>query len=331
MNKSRILHFLFAGILITGMTLGSISMPIAYADTYPSKPVTVIVSHRAGGSTDLPARLVQPFLEKYLGVPVVVQNKTGAGGSIARVYVMKQKPDGYTLLITQQPSFSGGSIVKEGLYDPTEYTSIYNIAGKGYQGVGVPYDSPIKNLQDMIAASKKKQLSICGAGIGAISFINATLLTHKSGANLVYVPFNSSAEAVMAGAGSQVDLVSTSYPFFLPLEKQKKLRLIATTGPERAKYAPHVPTAKEQGVPIVLDHMCGFYAPKGLPDDILKVLVAAFEKVVKDEAFLKACRDAKLELSPMGPEEFALKNKQTQETLMEIAPLLTAAAKKKKK
>jgi tripartite-type tricarboxylate transporter receptor subunit TctC len=101
-----------------------------------------VITHKAGGITDLPARIVQPYLEKYLGGTVVIENMDGAGGNIARSYVYKQPADGHTLLVTVQPSLSSGAIVSDGDYDPLKFVPVYNITGKGYQGVGVHYKSP---------------------------------------------------------------------------------------------------------------------------------------------------------------------------------------------
>ena len=202
------------------------------AEKYPGKPVRFVITHAPGGSNDTPIRLIQPFVQKVLGVPVVLENMPGAGGNIARAYVQKQAPDGYTFLVSQQPSVSSGAIASAGAppYDPLKFVPVFNIAGKSYQGITVPYNSPFKNARELIEASKKRELNMGGAGAGGTSFIMYVLLG-RAGAKLQYVPFNSAPEAAMAIAGNQIDMASSNYEFFLPMRQQKKVRILAVAGP----------------------------------------------------------------------------------------------------
>ncbi len=310
--------FLFAA---AGMG-GAASAP----EKYPSKPVRFVITHKPGGANDKPIRLIEPFLTKVLGVPVVLDNMEGAGGNIARAYVQKQPADGYTFLVSQQPSLSVGAF-SGGQYDPLKFVQVFNIAGKAYLGVAVPYNSPYKTVKEVVEASKKKMLTMSGAGAGGTSFMILVLL-QKAGAKLQYVPFDSAPEAGMALAGNQVDISCSNYEFFLPMQKQKKIRLIGVTGPTRGEFAPDVSTLTEQGLPgVELDQVVGVHAPIGLPKQKLDIMAAAFAKAAEEPAFKKIAKEAQTSLRPMGPEEFKKEFLKLHKLVEEIAPLLKEASK----
>ena len=133
---------LFAFILLNPDTVS------AQKEVYPSQPVRLVITHAAGGTTDMAARLIQPYLQKHLGVAVVIDNMVGAGGNIARSFVFKQPGDGYTLLVSQQPSMSAGQIVTGARFEVLKFTHIFNIAGKNYDCVAVAKDTPFKTIED---------------------------------------------------------------------------------------------------------------------------------------------------------------------------------------
>ena len=319
-------------VVVAGVFLFVIAgamMDAQAAEKYPNKPVRFVITHAPGGSNDKPIRLIQPFLQKVLGIPVILENMPGAGGNIARAYVQKQAPDGYTFLVSQQPSVSSGAIAAAGTppYDPLKFVQVYNISGKSYLCVAVPYNSPFKNVKELIEASKKNQLTMGGAGAGGTSFIVYVLL-EKAGAKLQYVPFNSAPEAAMAIAGNQIDMASSNYDFFLPMRKQNKIRLLAVTGPERGEFAPDVPTLTEQGIPgIELDQIVGAHAPLGFPKEKLDIMAAAFAKAMQDEGFKKVAKDAQLVLNPMGPEKFKAEFMKLHKMIESMGPLLKEASK----
>ena len=124
----------------------------------------------------MPARVIQPYLQKAMGVAVVIENMVGAGGNIARSFVYKQKPDDYILLVNQQPSMSSGEIVTGAKFETLKLVHVFNIAGKNYDCVAVPYDSPLKTIEDMKKASQSQPLTSAGTGIGTNAYIAAMLL-----------------------------------------------------------------------------------------------------------------------------------------------------------
>ena len=278
---------------------------VAQKAAYPTEPVRLVITHAAGGTTDLAARLIQPYLQKYLGVPVVIENMQGAGGNVARSYVFKQPADGYTLLVSQQPSMSSGQIVSGGKFEVVKFTHVFNIAGRNYDCVAVTAASPIKNIADMKKASASQALTSAGTGIGSNAYIVAMLLKSKAGVNLTYVPFNSGSEAALALAGEQTQMGTGALDSYHPLHEQKRLRVIAVSGPQRDESHPNIPTIAEMGYPdIKIDQMTGVFAPPGLPEDRLKVLVMAFQKAFADKEYLAATAKAKMTLQPLAPAEF---------------------------
>jgi len=272
---------------------------------YPTGPVRIVVTHAPGGINDMAARLAQPYLKKYLGVPVAVENMPGAGGNIARTYVYGQPPDGYILLISVQPSMQAGQLVTGAKFDTLKFVHIYNVVGHNYDVLIVPHDSPWKNVEDLRSASQAQPLTSAGVGVGSNPYIFAMLLKTKGGINLIFVPYNSGAEVGLAVAGHQTQIGTATMTSVISLHEQKRIRILTVDGPKRHEAYPEFPTMVELGYPeIVLDQLVGFFAPPGLPKARLDVLVAAFRKVVADREFLATAKKAGIPLRPLEPPEF---------------------------
>lgn len=272
---------------------------------YPKEPIRLMITHAAGGTTDMAARLIQPYLQKYLGVAVVIENMPGAGGNVARSFVFKQPADGYSLLVSQQPSMSSGQIVSGGKFEVLKFVHVFNIAGRNYDCVAVGGDTPFKTIDDLKKASAAQPLTSAGTGIGSNAYILAMLLKSKAGVNMIYVPFNSGSEAALALAGNQTQMGTGALDSYWPLHQQKRLRIVAVSGPQRDESHPEFPTVAELGYPdIKMDQMTGVFAPPGLPDEHLKVIVAAFQKSFADKEYLAAAAKAQMTLQPLAPAEF---------------------------
>lgn len=295
----------------------------AQKQVYPSQPVRLVITHAAGGTTDMAARLIQPYFQKYLGVPVVIENMVGAGGNIARSFVFKQPADGYTLLVSQQPSMSAGQIVTGAKFEVLKFTHVFNVAGKNYDCVAVAKDTPFKTIEDLKKASQGQPLTSAGTGVGSNAYILAMLLKARAGVNFTYVPFNSGTEAALAVAGAQTQMGTGALDSYWPLHEQGRLRILAVSGPQRDESHPQIPTIAELGYPnIVLDQMTGVFAPPELPNDRIDILVAAFRKAFADKDYQAAAAKAKQTLQPLGPAEFQKASRQIFETIQELAPVL---------
>jgi tripartite-type tricarboxylate transporter receptor subunit TctC len=272
---------------------------------YPRRPIQIVVPHNPGGVVDTSARLVQPYLQKYLKVPVVVDNMPGAGGNIGRTYVFRQPPDGYTLMVNLQPAMSAGQILTGARFDSLQFTHVYNITGYNYDAVAVPIGSPWKTIEDLRAASEAHPLTTAGGGIGTTNYILAMLLKEKAGVHITFVPFNSGSETALAVAGGQTQIGIAALDSLWPLYQSKRLRILAVGGPERDRSHLEFPSLVEAGYgDIQFDTMGGLYAPPGLPQEKLAVLVAAMRKVFADDEFLAEANRAGISLRPLEPVEF---------------------------
>lgn len=299
-------------IALLGATVGcSSTAPAANnnapkEEAFPKAPIHIVVPMKAGGSTDMVARALQPYFSKYVGVSVVVENVEGGGGKIGVSQVYKAKADGYQLLLGVFPAWLlTQKIDKTADYDVTKMVPLYNVSGKDYNAIAVPYDSPIKTLDDFIKASKEKTLKVSGSGLGTNSFLAFVLLKDTIKANVDYIPYNSGSEAALAVVGKHVDACVGSVISFKPQADDKKVRVIATFGPERAEIFPDVPSIVEAGFPdAAFDITLGIMAPPGLPADVQTKLEKALAEAVKDPEFLAAAKKANVGIAPMNSADY---------------------------
>lgn len=320
----KMIRFILIGLVV--FLMAAAQEASAQKEIYPKDPIRFVITHSAGGTTDMAARLIQPYLQKHLGVPVVIENMVGAGGNIARAYVFKQPADGYTLLVSQQPSMSAGQIVTGARFEVLKFTHIFNIAGKNYDCVAVAKETPFKTIDDLKKASQTQSLTLAGTGVGSNSYILAMLLKSRAGVNFVYVPFNSGTEAALAVAGAQTQMGTGALDSYWPLHEQGRLRILAVSGPERDESHPQFPTVAELGYPgVKLNQMTGVFAPPNLPKEKLDVLVAAFRKAFAEKEYLAAAAKAKQTLQPLDSVEFQKASKEIFDTIQELAPVLKPA------
>ncbi len=311
----------FCLALLIPMALSALASAQQAPKKFPVEPVKIIVPQKAGGSNDLIARSIQPFLAKYLGVPVVVDNVEGAGGKIGRVQAYKAKADGYTLVLAGTPSAYLGQKTAKVDYVFEKMTPVYNITGDDYNGAAVAFDSPIKTLDDLKKLSLQKNVKIAGSGIGNNSHLSFYLLRTKAGVRATYVPYNSSAEGAMAVVSKEVDACTGALLAWTPLVEQKRIRVILTFGPERSKFYPEVSTMIEQGYPgSGYDVVMGLYGPPGIPSDVVKILADAAEKAMAESAFKDIAKRAELSLAPLGPSVMKKTMEEQIKMIDEIAP-----------
>lgn len=276
-------HWVKVTILVLGglaaLTLyGGLGIAAA-AESFPSKEVVIVVQFSPGGQSDVHNRLLAPYLQKELGVPVVVENRPEAGGVKAITDVYRAKPDGYTILYNLFPA----NAQKELLFDvPFKILEFTYLAGftKSDMFISVRKDSPIKTLKELIEASKKKSLNAGVSTLGSHAHLNAMILKNRVDVNLEVVPYPGEAPAATALLGGHVDLLSSTETMVW-LQKER-LRPLAVFSAKRLARFPEVPTLKELGYDIVSDSVLGFSGPPGLPDGIQKVLSDALAKALRN-------------------------------------------------
>ncbi|MEI7785337.1 MAG: tripartite tricarboxylate transporter substrate-binding protein [Betaproteobacteria bacterium] len=266
----------------------------AMAQAYPTKPITLVVPFAAGGPTDVVARLLGASMTKTLGQPVVIENKLGAGGTVASAYTAKAAPDGYTFLIHHNGMGTAPALYRKLAFNPLtdfEYVS---------QVVDVPMtliarkDFPANDFKELVAHLKANgdKINIAHAGLGAVSHLCSVLFRQAIGVDLTTVPFSGTGPALNALLGSQVDLLCDQTTSTTPQIKAGNVKLYGVTTTSRLKTMPDVPTLAEQGLSnfqMVVWH--GVYAPKGTPKAAMDSFARALSLALKEPAVMSKLTD----------------------------------------
>ena len=265
--------------------LAAASIGAAWAQAYPSRTVTLIVPFAAGGPTDVVARTLGAAMSKTLGQTVVIENKLGAGGTIAANFVAKAAPDGYTVFIHHN-----GMATATGLYRKLPYNPLTDFDYVG-QVADVPMtllarrDFPANNLREFTTyvRANKEKINLANAGLGAVSHLCGMLVQQAIGVELATVPFQGTAPAMTALLGGQVDVLCDQTTQTIPQIKADKVKFYGVTTKQRIQALPDAPTLDEQGwrdFEVVVWH--GIYVPKGTPRDAIEKLNEALRAALKD-------------------------------------------------
>jgi tripartite-type tricarboxylate transporter receptor subunit TctC len=264
----------------------SLAMPLAaQAQSYPTKPISLVVPFAAGGPTDVLARTLAVSLTRQLGQSVVVENTTGAGGTIGANRVAKAAPDGYTVFIHHN-----GMATAVGLYRKLAYNPLEDFEFVG-QVADVPMTLlgrktlPPNNLAELITylRANRDKVTLANAGLGAVSHLCGMLFQKAIGVDLVTVPYKGTAPAMTDLLGGQVDVLCDQTTQTLPQIAAGTVKLYGVTAPARIGSLPNVPTLAESGLKdfqVVVWH--GVYLPKGTPKPVIDRLNAALQAALKD-------------------------------------------------
>lgn len=256
------------------------------ADTYPNRPVTLVVPYGPGGETDIFARTIAPELSKALGQSVVVLNRPGATGIVGSEFVARSQPDGYTLVFgTAATHALNVSVYKSLPYDPIEdFASVAFVGSTPL--VLVAHNSMPSQAPDFIDLLKQKpgQYFYGAAGIST-SYLGMELFLHAITANAVHVPYKGTADAIQDLIAGQVQFMASSIGVAQPLVQAGRLQAIAVAGPERLSIAPEIPTFKEAGgIDLDVGTWNVIMAPAGTPESIVQTLNDAVNKVMANPA-----------------------------------------------
>lgn len=263
---------------------------------FPEHEVTMVVPWAAGGSADTLARLVSKYAEKYLGKPIVVTNRDGAGGTIATTEVAKAKPDGYTLIFEAVGIYTTQPHVKNVNYKLSDFDGIIGLSRAPIL-VAARADAPWKNMKELIDDYKSsgKELKYGHPGAGGLPHLAQLDLYRKAGIKAAAVPFNGGAQLLPALLGGNVDVIFGHPSELLPHVKAGKVRLLGVFSGARQSEVPDVPTMKEQvGYETVWEVYQFLMAPKGLPAEVKAKLEDAFKKTMDDPEFKKAMETAQI-------------------------------------
>ncbi len=297
---------LFGTSLATGLALTAFP---ALADTYPSKPIRLIVPFPASGATDLLARAIAQKVGTSMGQQIVVDNRPGAGGAIGSDMAAKAPADGYTLLIATTSTHAIGPYINPRLpYNTeTDFTPIGQVAIATNLLV-VPNSLPVKNVKELIDYAKKHpgELNYASSGNGTVVHLTAEAFKAQAGVFITHIPYRGTALAVPDLISSKVQVLFDSIVSGLPHVKDGKLKALAVTSLKRSPLAPEIPTASESGLPgFESDTWFGIYGPKQMPAELVNRLNAEFNKAIQAPDVRE--RLGKLGAEPVGgtPAQFA--------------------------
>jgi tripartite-type tricarboxylate transporter receptor subunit TctC len=273
----------------SGLALGMASaLPALRAQQkFPSKPIKFVVPFAAGGGGDVVARMLANRLQERLNNPVIVENKTGAGGNIGSDFVLKSPPDGYTLLNMSSTYPIQAAVSKNLPFDPIADMQPIIMVSRDPVVLLVNAASPFRSAKDLVAAAKRTpdKLTYGSAGVGSIAHLGMEELAHVMGVKLVHVPYKGSSQAFSDVLGGQVDMMLTSATFSGPHIKGGKVRALGIAGTQRMPTLSDVPTFEEQGFPgyNVVDWKA-VAGPKGIPPDVVAFLNRELNEVLRHKA-----------------------------------------------
>lgn len=310
MKKSRATKPLW--LAVSAMAL--LAPAISHGQGYPSKPVRIIVPFAPGGNIDHNARIIAPGLSEVLGQPVIVENRTGAGGRIGTTVVAKSPPDGYTVLLG-----APGTLVSQPVFrDDVEYQTMRDFVFTSRislvaSAVSVHPSLPVRNVKELIALAKARpgELLMGSAGQGSGGHLMGSLFQSMAKVKFTHVPYKGGVAASIDLVSGQIQLsfdqVSSSGPFI----KSGKIRALAVTTPQRSKILPNVPTIDESGVRgYEYSTWTTLGIPAATPKDAVQKLRAAIDAVIAQPRTVEAFEKLGAEVAPNSAEEFTRKLQQ---------------------
>lgn len=294
------------------------------ASNYPTKQVELVVPYAAGGGTDNVARALAEATKTHLGQGIGVTNKTGGGGAVGMTDVKNSKPDGYKILMatvemTTLPPLGLASFTSND-FEPIVQVNFDPAA------ITVKADAPWNTIEEFLDYAKKNpgKVRIGNSGTGAIWHLAAAEIERATGTKFNHVPFDGAAPAVTAVLGGNVEAVAVSPAEVQQQVKAGKLKTLAVLADKRSESLPDVPTFAEKGFKDIkiIGTWRGIVAPKGTPEDVLKVLRAAFEKGGQEASFVDILKKAGLGYSLKNSDGFAQTIKTSDDTFKELVPAL---------
>jgi tripartite-type tricarboxylate transporter receptor subunit TctC len=283
---------------------GAGAQPLAY----PERPITMVVTFAAGGSSDVLARAVADALSRGLGKQVAVDNRPGAGGHIGAEVVARAAPDGYTILFGTNGTLGIGPALYRSLrYDPSGDLAPIGPLHKLPLLLIVNPSIPAKTLPELIdyARSRPGQLSFASAGVGSVSHLAGELFKEEAKIDILHVPYKGGGAAVPDLLSGRVSMMLETIPNALPLARGGQMRAIGVTTRERSSSAPDIPTLAESGLPgFDVSAWTGLFAPAGTPRAIIDRLNSETRRIAGDKAYVTFIQSMGTDVASSSPEAF---------------------------
>lgn len=299
MTRRRVL-----GLLAAGAMGPAAAKVLAQGERFPMRPITLWVPWPAGGATDLTMRLLAELAGRQLGQRVIVENRSGAGGTLAMPILQQAAPDGYTIAQLPHPVLRAPHIQRV-LWDPIrDTTPIIQVSGVTF-GMVVPAGSPLRSVADVIAFARARpgELTVSTNGAGTTPHVVMDELAARHGFSYIHVPYKGTSEQMLAVASGQV-MVGINSNGFAPFVDSGRLRLLVTFGDHRTKRWPGVPTLKELGHGVVATSPYGLVGPRGMAPAIVATLHDAFKAAMNDPAHVAELAKYDQELVYLDTEDY---------------------------
>ncbi len=306
-DETKMRSFLTIGVL--AMAIGG-ALPATRAQepaTYPSRPITLIIPFAVGGSNDMVGRAIGKKLTEAWGQPVVVENRSGAGGMIGTSAVAAAPPDGYTLLLVSSTFTINPAIKKSMPFDTIkDFTPVAFIARSPLL-VTASNNLPVNSAKELLAlaSSKPGQITYASSGPGSVNQISAELIALSAGVKLMHVPYRGGAPALNDLLGGHVDIYVSSLPQVLQLAQSGQAKALAVTSAKRTALLPDVPTLDESGVAgFDLWSWWGIVGPAGMPANVVNALNSEIGKMLNSPELSKFLSNEGAEAETMTPQKF---------------------------
>jgi tripartite-type tricarboxylate transporter receptor subunit TctC len=316
-------------LVITILAALGAACPAAAQESWPTRPIRLVVPFAAGGNTDVVARLTANYIQKTIkGANVVIENRGGAGGIIGADAVAKAAPDGYTFCVCSIGAITISPTVEKLPYDPLKDLAPISLINTNPLALIVHPRLPAKTVTELIALSKERPegLSYGSSGLGGLMYFSAEVFKAKTGANLVHVPYRGGAPATAAVVAGEVQLAFANMSDAIAQMNAGTVRTLGLTSKKRSPYAPDVPTLAEQGIAdFATESWNGLFAPAGTPRAVIDRMAQVIAGMGEDAAIQKNMAEFGSVFAANTPDEFAKMLRA--ETAQWAADLKDAAAK----
>ncbi len=309
-NPDRLRRRVVGGLL-GAAAVAAVPFTAQAQGAWPARPITLVVPFPPGGSVDIMARQYSEPLSRILGVSVVVDNRPGAGGSVATQSVARSKPDGYTLVVSSQSSHLANPLTQPKIgYDPIKDFENIAILGRQPNALVVHASLPVRTFAEFLAYAKKNpgKLDYGSGGAGSMGQLNVEMLKEATGIYATHIPYRGGSQLITAVLSNEVQFILDNLVIMLPHIKDGKVRALAVASEQRLPQLPDVPTLAELGYPqLNLSSWTGIAAPAGTPEPVVQKLYQAVRQAANDPALQAALRARGVvppeELPPAGFEK----------------------------